>query len=89
MKKINFKKIKMEVEIDNFQGQDLSTQIGNLLFKQASTLTMDELSRKIFKSKGEIEISDEDFSQMIDLLKDIVVYRVITAIENSAIDSVK
>ncbi len=84
MKKINFKEIKVETEVDVFETYDLRKEVGNLLFKQATNLAMDELARKIFKSEGEIKISDDDFKEMIEALRTVIVFRALRAIEGGA-----
>ncbi|GEM_PF-762223 len=86
MKKINFKEIQIETEVDVFQTYDLRKEVGNLLFKQATNLAMDELSRRIFKSEGEITIEDDDFTELLEALKTVIVYRALRAIENAAKD---
>jgi uncharacterized membrane protein YcgQ (UPF0703/DUF1980 family) len=87
MKQINFKQIKVEIEIGNFQPQDFRKAIGNTLFSQARNIEMDELSRRIYSSDGAIDIPDEQFSEMMTLLSEqLLYYRVKKAIEGSVIN---
>lgn len=83
MKKINFKAIEIEVNIDDFQKLDISKEIANILFQNAPSLEIDELSRKIHYSTGEIEIEDLLFSQMIEILLKFLPFRLIDSIKTS------
>lgn len=46
--KIDFTKLEVEVRIDEFQKQDVREALGNLLFSEAVTVSLDELARRIF-----------------------------------------
>jgi hypothetical protein len=86
MKRINFKKIMVEVEIGDFRPQDFRKLIGNALFTQARDIETDELSRRIHSSEGEMDIPDELFSGMMKLLEEILYYRIRKAIEGSVVN---
>jgi hypothetical protein len=84
MKRINFKKVKVEIEIGHFQPQDFSRVIGNALFSLARNIEMDELARKIHASQEAIDIPDEQFAEMMSTLDGQLFYRVKKAIEANA-----
>ena len=83
--KLNFKKLKVEVSIDNFVEQDLSAQVGNFLFSEATTVPMSDLARKIYHSKGEMEMTKKEYTEMMRVLSAASLkYLVKTAIEDQA-----
>lgn len=86
MKRINFKKINVEVSIDKFQEQDLAHQVGEILHRKATGLAMDELARKIFRSEGEIELSDSEFNDVLAALDEVFYYFMIQGVEKSAVN---
>lgn len=86
MKRINFKEISVETSIDVFQKQDLAKQVGEALHKKATTLALDELARKIFKSTGPIELEDNEFTEMMAALDGVFYLFFIQGIANSAED---
>jgi hypothetical protein len=76
----------VELEIGYFQPQDLRKVIGNALFSQARSIEIDELSRRIHSSNGEMDIPDELFSEMMSSLDGLLYYRVKKAIEDSVVN---
>lgn len=83
MKRINFKKLKTEVSIGVFQEIDMTKEIGNLLFKNANSIEMDALARRIYSSEGEIEIDGDEFEQMKRALSPILLQFAKDAIESN------
>lgn len=69
MKQINFKAVKVETSIDNFEVVDLRKEIGNALYKRAESVTQDDLARKIFHSDGPVEIEDQDYKEMMQVIE--------------------
>lgn len=69
MKQVNFKQLNIETEIDTFQEVDLRHEIGNALHRAAETVPMSDLARNIYHSEGTIDISDKDYTEMMNLLK--------------------
>lgn len=51
MKQVNFKAVKVETSIDNFEVVDLRKEIGNALYKRAESVSQDDLARKIYHSE--------------------------------------
>lgn len=56
MKRVNFKEVKIETSIDNFEVVDLRKEIGNAIYKRAESVSQDDLARRIFHSEGEVEM---------------------------------
>lgn len=84
MKKLNFKQLRVETSIDNFEYIDVTKDLGNFLFQSAKDLEIDALSRQIYSSTGEIEIEDSTYEKMISLLEDNVTFRVMKSIKEQA-----
>lgn len=84
MKRINFKKLNIEFEIDNFREIDMRSKIGNAIHVAAETVPMAELARKIYYSDGDVEISDEDYQQMMKIISLSFKIIVVKAIETAA-----
>lgn len=66
--KINFKELKVEVGVDQFELQDWRKAMGNALHRASESVPMSELARKIYYSEGPIDILEEDFKTMLVLL---------------------
>lgn len=66
--KINFKELKVEVSVDQFELQDWRKTLGNALHRASESVPMSELARKIYYSEAPIDISEEDFKTMLVLL---------------------
>ena len=81
--KLNFKKLNVEVSIDNFVEQDLSAQVGNFLFSEATTVPMSDLARKIYHSEGEMELTKKEYTEMTQILSAASIRHLVRA----AIDS--
>lgn len=69
MKQVNFKELNVEVAIDQFKPCDLRKDIGNALHRASESVPMSDLARKIYYSEGAIEIPDEEFDEMMKLIK--------------------
>lgn len=66
--RINFKELKVEVGVDQFELQDWRKAMGNALHRASESVPMSELARKIYYSEGPIDILEEDFKTMLVLL---------------------
>ena len=89
MKQVNFKELSVEIEIDKFQNIDLRKEIGNAIHRQAVTVPMSELARKIYYSEGDVSMTDEDYSMMISVVSKSFALIVTKAVERSTIDKDK
>lgn len=69
MKQVNFKELNVEVGIDQYQNHDLRKEIGNALHRASENVPMSELARNIYYSEGDIKIPDEEFDEMMKLIK--------------------
>ena len=70
MKQIDFSKLKMEVAIGEYSDEDVRSALGNMLFRNATTLELDQLARKIFNAPQETIILEEsEFRMIIDTMK--------------------
>lgn len=83
MKRVNFKAVKVETSIDNFEIVDLRKDIGNALYKRAESVSQDDLARRIYHTEGEIEIEDQDFSEMMQIIEKSFVRYIHVAISNA------
>ena len=68
MKRINFKKLKVEIKIGVYENMDVAEQIGNTLHQESVTVPMSDLARKIYYSESYVKISDDLFEGMINIL---------------------
>lgn len=68
MKQVNFKQLSVEYGVDKFQTADLSHEIGDAIIKQAETVPMYDLAHTIYHSEGAVEISDNDYAQMMKII---------------------
>lgn len=83
MKQVNFKEVKVETSIDNFEVVDLRKEIGNALYKRAESVSQDDLARKIYHSEGEVEIEDQDYAEMMQVIEKSFVRYVHVAISQT------
>lgn len=65
MKKINFKKLPVPQGITGLKSGkfvecDIALQIGDSMYMSLSGIAADRLSKKIYDSEGEIELTDEE-----------------------------
>lgn len=86
MKQVNFKKLSVEIEIDQYQTLDFRKEVGNAIHRQAVTIPVDELARKIYHSDGPIEIDDEDYEMMKAIISKSFALIILQAIERSTIE---
>ena len=70
MKKINFKSMKFYTGIDHTQQieQDIRLDIANLIYKNGDIRGLD-IAQRIYKSEGIVELSDDEYSIIIILVK--------------------
>ena len=71
MKRIDFSNVNIEMELGVFQPRGTRSEFANVVFQAATTLELDTLARKIFRtSKGELlELSDGEFEQLTAALR--------------------
>lgn len=86
MKQVNFKELSVEIEIDQYQTLDFRKEVGNAIHRQAVTIPVDELARKIYHSDGPIEIDDEDYEMMKAIISKSFALIILQAIERSTIE---
>jgi hypothetical protein len=83
MKKVDFRKIEIELVSGEKEVVDFSKIFGNALFTQAKTFEVHELGRNIWKD-GEVELKDEDVKILEEQIPQIFpTYIVKTAIINA------
>lgn len=87
MKQLNFKELNVEVGIDQYQKHDLRKEIGNALHRASESVPMSDLARNIYYSEGDIEIPDEEFDEMMKLIKPGFKRFVLDSIVRSATDA--
>nr|DAR49083.1 MAG TPA: hypothetical protein [Caudoviricetes sp.] len=68
MKQVNFKELNVEYGVDKFQKADLTHEIGDAIIKSAESVPMYDLAHIIYHSTGAIEISDNDYQQMMKII---------------------
>lgn len=83
MKQVNFKELNVEVEIDQYQALDFRKEVGNAIHRQAVTIPMDELARKIYHSDGPVEIENEDYEMMKAIVSKSFALIILQAVERS------
>lgn len=86
MKRVNFKELSVEVEIDVYETMDLRKEIGNTMHRQAVTIPMDELARKIYHSDSPVDIENEEYGLMMSIISKSFALIVLQAIERDTIE---
>lgn len=86
MKQVNFKELNVEVEIDQFQQMDLRADIGNSIHRQAVTIPMADLARKIFHSEGPVDMDDENYNMLISVLERSFALLISAAVKRDTIE---
>ena len=81
---IDFTKLNVETRIDCFDVLDLHEVVGEAVFAGAPTLAMDELARRIFKSEGPVEMSEQEYNGLLGAVNRQLAFRVIQAIRRQA-----
>ena len=81
---IDFTKLNVETRIDCFDVLDLHEMVGEAVFAGAATLAIDELARRIYKSDGPMEMTDQEYQGMLQALSGQLAFRVIQAIRRQA-----
>lgn len=66
--KANFRKINVEVAFDEFKELDIAKELGNYIHANTPDIGLDDVAREIYHSEGEVEISNEHASAIIDLV---------------------
>lgn len=86
MKRVNFKELSVEIEIDVYETMDFRKEIGNAIHRQAVTIPMDELARKIYHSNEPVDIEDEEYGLMISVLSKSFSLMLYQAVERCTIE---
>lgn len=86
MKRLNFKELRVETSIDEFEAVDVRKAIGNALYKLADSIPMSDLSRKIYHSEGMIEIEDQDCAEMVKTIEPLFRVLLINAVKDNIED---
>lgn len=68
MKKVNFRKLRVEVSFDEFQELDVAKELGNYIHSKTPDIGVDETARAIYHSDGDIEISDEHAAAIVQIV---------------------
>lgn len=83
MKQVNFKSLKVEIRIDEFDTLDLRKEIGNAIHRQATDIAVADLSRSIYYSDGPIEIDDENYNSIMQIIEKSFALLVSQAVKNA------
>ncbi len=68
--KLNLKELPVEVSPDGtIENRDVRTQMGNLLWNFSQDIALSDVGREIYRSEGEIEVSDVYREGIEDLVK--------------------
>ena len=88
MKRIDFSRIKLEVEPGRFEVLDQRRAFGNAIYAESFTLDVDALARKVyFAPAGKEEtFSEDEFALLIQRLTGKFIYSIIRDVKNAAID---
>lgn len=89
MKQVNFKELNVEIGIDEFEKMDMRKEIGNAIHRQAITVPMADLARKIYHSEESVMISDEDYGIMLSIVSKSFALIISKAIERSTAETVE
>ena len=81
---IDFTKLNVETRIDCFDILDLHEVVGEVVFASAGTLAEDELARRIFKTKGPVEMTEQEYNGLLGAVNGQLAFRVIQAIRRQA-----
>jgi hypothetical protein len=81
---IDFTKLNVETRIDCFDVLDLHEVVGEAAFAGAPSLAVDELSRRIFKSNGPVEMTEQEYNGLLGAVNGQLAFRVIQAIRRQA-----
>lgn len=71
MKKINFKSLSVSTTLNQKEKTkiDITEALGNMLYQTQSTIAMFRLSQKIYDSKDEIELTDQEVMELSEWVK--------------------
>lgn len=86
MKQVNFKELNVEFEIDKFQQMDMRKDIGNSIHRQAVTIPMSDLARKIYHSEEPVEMDEENYNMMISVLERSFALLISAAVKRDTIE---
>lgn len=88
MKKIDFTKLKMFTDISNTNcsEQNVCFELSNLIYTRASGIFAHALAMKIYKSTGEIELTDEEFNFIVKFANENLVPLFMDSLKANIID---
>ena len=88
MKRIDFSRIKLEVEPGRFEVLDQRRAFGNAIYGRSLTLELDTLARKVYNAPEgvETEFSDDECAQLIQTLTGQFIHSVIRDVKAAAVD---
>ena len=84
---IDFTKLNVETRIDCFDFLDLHEIVGEVVFASAGTLAEDELARRIFKTKGPVEMTEKEYNDVLQSIDGKLAFRIIQAIRRQVGDT--
>lgn len=83
MKKIDFTKLQIEVQIGEYKEQDVAKLMANAMFPKIANMDEDTLVRKIYHAEGELDFSDEELAILESLMqRSGIIYAVQRAIND-------
>lgn len=70
MSKINFKEFKVFLDISHEKTDtiDVRRPVGDLVYQRGSGIASLDLAMRIFKSEGEVELSDEEMESLSSII---------------------
>lgn len=88
MKKIDFTKLPIEVQIDEYKEQNVAKLMANAMFPKIANMDEDTLVRKIYHADGPLDFSDDELAILEGLMqRSAIIYsvqRAINSIEREA-----
>ena len=84
---IDFTKLNVETRIDCFDILDLHEIVGEVVFASAGTLAEDEQARRIFKTKGPVEMTEKEYNDVLQSIDGKLAFRIIQAIRRQTGDT--
>ena len=84
---IDFTKLNVETRIDCFDILDLHEVVGEVVSASAGTLAEDELARRIFKTKGPVEMTEKEYNDVLQSIDGKLAFRIIQAIRRQVGDT--
>lgn len=68
-REIDFRKLRIEVRIDEWEERDVAKELGNALFPQVRDMDEDVLVRKVYHSDGAEGYTDEELQRLDALME--------------------